>query len=398
LHRIDEEDESGNDTSSFCVTVNNNNLDFITKITPPQPIVQHVRPQHRRDLLPLPRDLESGRDSPNRGRAKSTYEAVKSSLTGPECASRRSSVVTPEILEIKPHHTDPIHHGPILEDSPPVPFQNNYLTSYEMVDQYILKNTIGSGSFSKVKLAVHCQTGEKIAIKMIDQAALVGSSRLRKTVTREIELLRSVKHKYVVKFIDVIETATHLCILMEWVPGGELFHYVAERTRLEEAEAKKFMWQLIQVIHFLHLNGIVHRDLKLENILVDTRGAAPHIRLVDFGLARRFLDSNLLTTRCGSEEYAAPEIIRGNPYDGRQSDIWSFGIIMYATLFGSLPFNPEPNRPKALYDKICNCLYRIPEGIVSVEAQSLIRSILKANPHERATITDIIRHPWFNTP
>lgn len=204
------------------------------------------------------------------------------------------------------------------------------------------------------------------------------------------------KHSSIVKFFDVVETKSHLCILMEWIPGGELFQYVTVRGKLSECETKIIMKQLLLVVDFLHAHGVVHRDLKLENVIVDSRFHDPvSIKLIDFGLARTFKSNQLLSTRCGSEEYAAPEIIRGDLYDGRKSDVWSLGIIMYACLFGALPFNPESNRPKALYEKICRTFYKIPNNIASPEAVDLIRRILIANPEERPTIQDILSSEWI---
>lgn len=148
------------------------------------------------------------------------------------------------------------------------------------------------------------------------------------------------------------------------------------------------------MVSYLHSQNVVHRDLKLENILLDRRTG--NIKIIDFGLARFFEDSQLLSTRCGSEEYAAPEVIKGDPYDGRKSDIWAIGIILYAMLFGCLPFNAsEPGATRKLFHKICNNLYRIPQGQVSLEAEDVIKAVLTVHPQERPTLKSLSHFPWI---
>lgn len=261
------------------------------------------------------------------------------------------------------------------------------------IDKYSITTTIGSGSFSCVKLAT--SEDKRYAIKLIRRSAIVESSRLKLTLQREIELLQIIDHPHLVKYVDVVEDERNLGIVMEYIPGGELFQYVSDRQRLSERETRIVMMQLIEAVEYLHSMNIVHRDLKLENIIVDARHSSLFVKLIDFGLAREFKEPSL-RTRCGSEEYAAPEIIKGDAYDGRKSDIWSLGIILYACLFGTLPFNPDPNRPKALYDKICNVNFRIIPGIVSSEARDLITRILVSDPEHRISLNEIRAHSWFN--
>lgn len=221
---------------------------------------------------------------------------------------------------------------------------------------------------------------------------------------------QTIKHENIACFYQVIETPGQLCLLMEYVPGGELFQHVSSRQHLSEVETREIMHQLclgIRIcfityvaIEYLHASNIVHRDLKLENIIIDTnnKGEGLHIKLVDFGLARFSEAAALLTTRCGSEEYAAPEIIRADMYDGRASDVWSLGIILYACLIGVLPFNPDPKRPRALFKHICAAKYTIPPGTISPEAECLIKQILVSNPKERLTLAELQASLWMNSP
>lgn len=264
-------------------------------------------------------------------------------------------------------------------------------------NQYIFQRLLGSGSFSKVKLAIDRKSGEKVAIKMIDLQQIRQSPRLQETLVREIEILSQLKHPNIVRFREATLIQETICLVMDYVPGMELFQYVADRKKLTELETKEILYQVLQALHYLHLKGVVHRDLKLENILIDAQPGIipPRVTLVDFGLARLVRTGVPLTTRCGSEEYAAPEVIIGNPYDGRLSDVWSFGVIMYACLTGSLPFNPNPQRPRFLAERIVAVSYRGPEDITSSTAAQVIRALLVKEPTNRLCVSELLRHPWF---
>jgi serine/threonine protein kinase len=188
---------------------------------------------------------------------------------------------------------------------------------------------------------------------------------------------------------------------MEYVKGGELFKAISELggAGIKETEARDILQQLLSAVLHLHSIGIVHRDLKLENILVcdDNENAlddnAVRIKLVDFGLGRTYREGQLLETRCGSEEYAAPEIIRGQPYDGRLADAWSFGVIMYACLNGHLPFNPDGNGNLAT--KIVSGCFSIDETAVSQAAVQIIRGLLTVDPARRTTLQSLQQHHYF---
>ena len=153
------------------------------------------------------------------------------------------------------------------------------------------------------------------------------------------------------------------------------------------------------VVGAIHKSGVAHRDLKLENVMIEktednSNGSKHKVFLIDFGLAHQLNGQSLLVTRCGSEEYAAPEIIKGHKYDGKKSDIWSLGIILYACLCGNLPFNPDSSSPKSLFDKICHCDIKFP-SYLSIEAKSLILDLLTVEPEDRPDIEKILSHPFI---
>ncbi|XP_073270565.1 SNF1-related protein kinase catalytic subunit alpha KIN10-like isoform X2 [Primulina huaijiensis] len=176
---------------------------------------------------------------------------------------------------------------------------------------------------------------------------------------------------------------------MEYVKRGELFDYIVEKGRLAEDEARHFFQQIIAGVEYCHRNMVVHRDLKPENLLLDSNG---NVKLADFGLSNIMRDGHFLRTSCGSPNYAAPEVVSGKLYAGPEVDIWSCGVILYALLCGSLPFDDE-NIPN-LFKKIKSGLYTLPSHL-SHGARDLIPRMLVVDPMKRITIHEIRQHPWF---
>ena len=258
----------------------------------------------------------------------------------------------------------------------------------EFIGSYRLEQTIGSGSFGKVKLATHMITGIKVAIKIMSKDKIKELNMMEK-VRREIRILRSFNHPHVVRLYEMIDTPSHVFLVMEYVSGGELFDYIVKKGRLSENEARHFFQQLISGIEYCHKHNVVHRDLKPENIILDEYN---NIKIADFGLANLLEDGNFLDTSCGSPNYAAPEVISGRLYAGPEVDIWSCGVILYALLCGRLPFDDE-NIP-ALFRKIKNGVYRLP-SFLSKGSRALIPEMLMNDPVKRITIAEIRKEPWF---
>ena len=247
---------------------------------------------------------------------------------------------------------------------------------------------MGIGSFGKVKVAEHILTGHKVAVKILNRKKIKAID-MEEKVRREIKILRLFMHPHIIRLYEVLETPHDIYVVMEYVKSGELFDYIVEKGRLGENEARHFFQQIVSGVEYCHRNMVVHRDLKPENLLLDAKS---NVKIADFGLSNVMRDGHFLKTSCGSPNYAAPEVISGKLYSGPEVDVWSCGVILYALLCGSLPFDDEsiPN----LFKKIKGGVYTLPSHLSS-GARDLIARALLVDPLKRVTISEIREHPWF---
>ena len=220
-----------------------------------------------------------------------------------------------------------------------------------------------------MKLAEHILTGHKVAIKVLNLKK-VKALDMEEKVRREIKILRLFEHPHIIRSYEVIETPTDIFVVTEYVKSGELFDYIVEKGRLGEEEARHFFQQIISGVEYCHRNMVVHRDLKPENLLLDSKS---NVKIADFGLSNIMRDGQFLKTSCGSPNYAAPEVISGKLYAGPEVDVWSCGVILYALLCGSLPFDDE-NIPN-LFKKIKGGIFTLP-GHMSDDIKDLISRML----------------------
>lgn len=265
---------------------------------------------------------------------------------------------------------------------------------------YLLLQTLGEGEFGKVKLGLHSQWGEEVAVKLIRRGHVdITAARMGK-VEREIEVLRTLKHPNIVRLYDVIETDKYIGIILEYAAGGELFDYILAHRYLKERDAARLFAQLISGVWYIHQKKIVHRDLKLENLLLDRQR---NVIITDFGFANRFehRSDDLMQTSCGSPCYAAPElVISEGLYVGSAVDVWSCGVILYAMLAGYLPFDDDPANPDGdninlLYKYIVNTPLAFPDYI-SESARQLLGIMLVPDPKGRATLANVMRDQWLS--
>lgn len=256
------------------------------------------------------------------------------------------------------------------------------------IGHYNLLQTIGVGSFGKVKLAVHSLTGHKVAMKILNRRK-IATLDMDRRVRREIQYLKLLRHPHIIKLYEVITTPTDVIMVLEYL-GAEMFNYIVEGGKMPESSARRFFQQIISAVEYCHRHRIVHRDLKPENLLLDSYN---NVKITDFGLSNIMIDGDFLKTSCGSPNYAAPEVITGKYYAGPEVDVWSCGVILYVMLTGRLPFDDEhiPN----LFKKINSGAYVVPPYL-SVEAKDLLARMIVVDPLRRATMADIRAHPWFS--
>nr|XP_039265292.1 5'-AMP-activated protein kinase catalytic subunit alpha-2-like [Styela clava] len=256
------------------------------------------------------------------------------------------------------------------------------------IGHYLLGPTLGVGTFGKVKIATHHITGHKVAVKILNRRKIKSLDVVSK-IKREIQNLKLFRHPHIIKLYQVFSTPTDIFMVMEYVPGGELFDYIVKNGKLKEFEARKFFQQIISGVDYCHRHKVVHRDLKPENLLLDSNR---NVRIADFGLSNMMSDGEFLNTSCGSPNYAAPEVISGKLYAGPEVDVWSSGIILYALLCGTLPFDDE--HIPSLFRKIRSGVFDVPHYL-DKGAASLIKHMLRVDPMKRATVEDIRGYPWF---
>ncbi|KAL0534875.1 hypothetical protein IC582_029173 [Cucumis melo] len=259
------------------------------------------------------------------------------------------------------------------------------------VGKYELGRTLGEGNFAKVKFARNSETGENVAIKILDKEKVL-KHKMISQIKREISTMKLIRHPNVIRMIEVMASKTKIYIVLEFVTGGELFDKIVSRGRMKEDETRKYFQQLINAVDYCHSRGVFHRDLKPENLLLDANGV---LKVSDFGLSalpQQVREDGLLHTTCGTPNYVAPEVINNKGYDGAKADLWSCGVILFVLMAGYLPF--EDSNLVALYKKIHKADFTCPPWF-STNAKKLIKRILDPNPSTRITIPEVIENEWF---
>ena len=256
-----------------------------------------------------------------------------------------------------------------------------------ILNDYTFIKDIGEGNFGKVKLSTLDSTKEKFAIKILDKEKL--KSQTKSTLYNEIEIISILKHPNIIYVDKILEDEKNYYIIMEFCEKGELFDYIVEKERLCPEEASIFFYQIINGVEYIHKQGFVHRDLKPENLLLTKEKI---LKIIDFGLCHNFNGTKFLTTKCGSPSYAAPEILKGFPYDGFKTDIWCCGIILYAMLCGYLPFDGDDNQE--IFQSIVDGELEFPNFLEDDSIDLLLR-LLNPEPKERISIKEIKDHEFY---
>ena len=256
---------------------------------------------------------------------------------------------------------------------------------------YRYQSTIGSGSFAIVVLVQRISDEQLFACKVISQQYLI-EHKLVESFTREVDTFSQLDHPNIIKLVDFLSDEKQVYMVMEYCSRGDLRGFLLENGHLSEPQAKIVFRELISAVSYLHSKDIAHRDLKLENILLNE---SMHVKLADFGFSRKVDKDELMSTKCGSPVYTAPEIITQPQYDGRIADMWSLGVILYVLLVGKIPW--DTTNETQLFYQITTAKYHIPD-FVSPLASRLIGELMAPQPEMRMTANEVLTHPWVASP
>ena len=289
-------------------------------------------------------------------------------------------------------------------------YSKNKIYPDTRINFYLYGRRIGQGAFGKVNLGLNVLTGRVVAIKSFKKTPIEKFRHRMKKIQYETELMQRFNHKNITKILEVFNDEEYMLIIMEYINGGNLFSFVKKRRKLSEKMARFLFRQIILGIQHIHSKNVVHRDIKLENILIDFNN---NVKICDFGIGRVLKSTDeLLYDKCGTPMYMAPEIIlanEGNGYKGFPVDIWSSGITLYIMLSGSLPFSLKKKNNKKenislnsmknnnnsfLQNQIVNIKPKEIENI-SEDAKNLLDGLLNKDPSKRLTCSQILNHPWL---
>ncbi|XP_028808620.1 CBL-interacting serine/threonine-protein kinase 14-like [Neltuma alba] len=257
--------------------------------------------------------------------------------------------------------------------------------------KYEIGRFLGVGGFAKVYEAFDVVTKQSVAIKVVSKRR-IAEARLTAQVQREIAIMHRLNHPNIVKLYEVLATKTKIYFVMECAHGGELYDRILNHGLFDEDHSRRCFQQLISAVQHCHSRGVFHRDLKLDNLLLDQD---LNLKVSDFGLSAttdQIRPDGMLHTLCGTPAYLTPEMLAKKGYDGEKVDVWQCGVVLYVLTVGSLPFN-ESNVP-TLLRRIYRGQVRIPR-CVKPDLKRLIKRMLDPNPKTRISIDEILEDPWF---
>ena len=387
----------------------NNNLNLIQQKS------NKIISQSQRDLVPMPRTFKRKNYT-----TKNTPTKILTKRLSTE-HSKNKHKLNKKIQDNKLNNSSVskiVDYNYYMEQSIQL---SNYIKNYykkhheypsTKINFYNYGRLIGQGAFGKVNIGLNVLSGRIVAIKSFIKDELKNSENMDK-ILYETNLMRKLNHPNITKILETFEDDKYIFIIMEYINGGNLFSFVKKRRKLSEKISKFLFRQIIEGIQHIHSKKIVHRDIKLENILIDLNNK---IKICDFGIGIMLnSDDELIREQCGTPMYMAPEIIlnsKKNGYKGYPVDIWSAGIALYIMLSGTLPFsykNYDNNEKNEMnnnsislsnnnnYDLQYSIVNKNPKKIkkISSEARDLLHGLLNKDPNKRLTIEEILNHPWL---
>ncbi|XP_020617262.1 testis-specific serine/threonine-protein kinase 3-like [Orbicella faveolata] len=257
---------------------------------------------------------------------------------------------------------------------------------YELLDD----EPLGEGSYAKVRRAYSRKMKLHVAIKILDRRK-APDDFLKRFLPRELSVIQLLEHPHIIRLYEVLDTGDRVFVVMDIATGGDLLDYIKTKGFVKENLSRRVFTQMLQAVKHCHENGVVHRDLKCENILLDDRA---NVKITDFGFSKQFNKSEFCKTFCGSAAYAAYEILKGIPYDGEKADVWSMGVVLYTMVTGRMPF--DDSDMKVLLGQITRGVsFSKPKQQISDDCKDLIRRMLNLDFTKRISIEDIKCHRWL---
>ena len=268
--------------------------------------------------------------------------------------------------------------SPGSAESPPASLEN-----------YILSRKIGQGTYASVRLGVHKPTRQQVAIKTYEKYRL-NDPKKKNCVKNEIRVLRKLNHPHTIKLVEIINSAKQVSLVMEYASSVSLHAFLKKKPgrRLDEAEARHIFQQVVEAVAYCHSKDVAHRDIKLDNILIDKDR---EVKLIDFGFA--YTANDPVRSFCGTPSYMAPEIVTSREHKGSHTDVWALGVLLYVLLSGTFPFKGASERD--LFKKISRGEYTFPPHL-STPACSLIRRMLAVVPSDRPSASALLDHEWLH--
>ncbi|XP_043707440.1 CBL-interacting serine/threonine-protein kinase 4-like isoform X2 [Telopea speciosissima] len=263
-------------------------------------------------------------------------------------------------------------------------------SSNVLLGKYRLGRLLGRGNFAKVYIARSLADGSDLAVKVMDKTKILNAT-MEPRVISEISVMRRLRHPNIIRIHEVMATKSKIYLAMEYARGGELLAKISRHKRFTEPVARFYFQQLVSSLYFCHRNGVAHRDLKPQNLLLDEHG---NLKISDFGLSAlpEQLKDGLLYTACGTPAYTAPEVVCQKGYDGAKADAWSCGVILFAFLAGFLPF--DDSNIAVMYRRIRRREFQFPSWF-SKPVKWIISRLLDPNPETRISIEAVMEVGWF---
>lgn len=258
---------------------------------------------------------------------------------------------------------------------------------------YRILKLLGKGSFGKVYMASQVLTNRVVAIKCLDKKVMKEESRKNKIMHELLMFKTLAGHPNVIQIYEVFENRKYFFFVMEYASGGDLLHLMKKKGRLSESQARNIFVQLIRGLKFIHSKRILHRDIKLDNVLLTDNDGELKAKICDFGVSRNVGDGEVINEQCGTPAYIAPEIIKKKGYKDFGADIWSLGVLLYAMVMGAMPF--KANDIDGLHQKIKDRDCDMSDDQASDEVKDLLERMLTVDPMHRITLSQVISHPWL---